>query len=644
MFLPSMQATVADQRLRIEQAKAELESAQLSAAAATSDIQLDPGRLGFDPTADLLGAGSSADTRRGTYRFPGKADPSDVALKFFRGGQALGTAAREQIVQEVRMGSRLHHENLIRIFGMIEVKTHGVGLVMELASGGALRDVLSDRLRFIDIPWAIRLRWLIGIAEGMAKLHSLPQAIILRDLKAANVLLTSADLHVAVAKICDFGLAKASETVRGLSLGGAAAGSVLGGIVGTLPWKAPETFCERYTTKSDTFSFGVTVFEVATRKRPFEGLSEPAVIRHVLNFFDPQAKTVLRQAERGVTIDQQREEWLEDNPLNERRPDLSLIEAECPEALCTLARNCWADDPNIRPDSSQCLAELRAIKLKPTLASSHFKHEYELAGRIPVTQASQVFASVANFVHMYCRVHELVSEQHAALENAFVQALSRLVGTQPGVDPLGDAGVTAELLWTSDRTFAGMGADHDKELCSLLNAAIRSDDAQLMPTAAALARSINTLCVVGRVGFKGQVDFPPDGVTFRGTGFDVQYRAFFEPNKKYRVPGFLATSFSQEKAEEFAKRNGTVWGGPAVLWVVHVDPRGRDDADYRCKHVNFVKHTLVAGEAEYLFTAYSVFTVRSCVWAEGDKLSRIEVDAALDNLTEPEDLPLAPWY
>jgi len=80
------------------------------------------------------------------------------------------------------------------------------------------------------------------------------------------------------------------------------------------------------------------------------------------------------------------------------------------------------------------------------------------------------------------------------------------------------------------------------------------------------------------------------------------------------------------------------------LWVVHVDPRGRDDAAHRCKHVNFVRHALVEGEHEYLFAAYSVFTVRRCVWADGDELSRIEIDAALDNLTEREDLPLAPWY
>jgi hypothetical protein len=56
-----------------------------------------------------------------------------------------------------------------------------------------------------------------------------------------------------------------------------------------------------------------------------------------------------------------------------------------------------------------------------------------------------------------------------------------------------------------------------------------------------------------------------------------------------------------------------------------------------------------------LFKAYSVFTVRECAWAKGDEISRIEPEvdaqaarhcsqATLDNLTEPEDLPLAPWY
>ena len=79
-------------------------------------------------------------------------------------------------------------------------------------------------------------------------------------------------------------------------------------------------------------------------------------------------------------------------------------------------------------------------------------------------------------------------------------------------------------------------------------------------------------------------------------------------NQKYRVPGFLATSFSEDKARDFAHTNGTAFGRPAVLWVVHVDPRGRNDPAFRCKHVNFVRHSLVHGEHEYLFTGYSVFT------------------------------------
>ena len=639
------QEKLEEQKRRLEQQK------QQAAAAGVADLALDPKHLDMDVTLPPLGSGTSADTFRGTYRFTSKAEPTDVAVKLFRGGHAASQAVRDQILQEIRIGARLQHENLVQMFGTIEVPGHGMVLVMELARGGSLRDVLSNRQGHPVIAWPLRKRWLTGIVEGMAKLHSLlPRAIIHRDLKSANVLLSNVDLQLATAKICDFGLAKAAETVRTNASGG-------GGIAGSLSWKAPETFRERYTSKSDVHGFAVVGFEVVTRAKPFEGLSEPAIIDKLRTLFDPQAKNVLRLIERGISVEEQRAEWLEDNPLADRRPDLSLAEAGCPEALCALIQRCWADEPDQRPEFSECLAALNAIELEPivvpinptpptpqprTFASSHFKREYEKRGRIPITHASQVFSSVADFVHMYCQVHGLVSAQHAVLQSQFVQLLSRMTGARPEVDALGKSGVTAELLWTSDLKFEGVGDEHNKELCSLLNAAIRSDEEELMPSAAGLARSINTLCVVRYAG--ADRAFPEGGITFRGTGFDNRHRDFFEPKKKYRVPGFLATSFSEATARRFVFTNGTALDRPAVLWVVHVDPRGRDDADYRCKHVNFIEHALVPGEQEYLFTAYSVFTVRSCMWAEGDKVSRIEVDAALDNVAEPEDLPLAPWY
>ena len=157
-------------------------------------------------------------------------------------------------------------------------------------------------------------------------------------------------------------------------------------------------------------------------------------------------------------------------------------------------------------------------------------------------------------------------------------------------------------------------------------------------------RAINALCVAGRKG-ETRADFPPNGRTFRGTAFSNEHRQFFRPGTKYRAPGFVATSFLEGAALGFAGRHGFDLGKPAVLWEVHVDPAGEHDRTRRCKHVNYVLKSLVGGEKEYLFTAYSVFTVRRVEWSDDNTtLSRIELEAALDNSAEDEDLPLAPWY
>lgn len=121
------------------------------------------------------------------------------------------------------------------------------------------------------------------------------------------------------------------------------------------------------------------------------------------------------------------------------------------------------------------------------------------------------------------------------------------------------------------------------------------------------------------------------------------HRPFFKPLKKYRVPGFVATSFQEATAKTFADKNSVLSGKPQVLWEVHVT--GEEDPTQRCKHVNYVLNGLVDGEAEYLFTAYSVFTVRRCEWSDDPTIpSRIVLDAARDNSAEDEELPLAPWY
>ena len=125
-------------------------------------------------------------------------------------------------------------------------------------------------------------------------------------------------------------------------------------------------------------------------------------------------------------------------------------------------------------------------------------------------------------------------------------------------------------------------------------------------------------------------------VCFRGGGFDSQFRGFFVQGRKFRQPAYLATSFSEQVARQFIAMRG---GDDCVLWRVRID------SVRKCLHVNLVKTTNVPGEEEYLFQCYSVFTVVSATWNAGTTPNPhvIELEAAVDNKEEPEDLPLAPW-
>ena len=218
------------------------------------------------------------------------------------------------------------------------------------ADGGALRQVLSERTVHPNLDWALRVRWLAEITEGLQRLHSLrPRALIHRDLKAANVLLScggggsGGNLSQAVAKVSDFGVASFMETMASrASAGGVAAaaaagaGGAGGGATGTLAWKAPETFAGRYSTASDVFGLGVTAFELISRRYPYEGLGQPEIIEKARARFEVQPAML-----RFASEEQQRQGWIEDNPLSGRRPDLSWAEEGCPPALLALVKRCW---------------------------------------------------------------------------------------------------------------------------------------------------------------------------------------------------------------------------------------------------------------------------------------------------------------
>jgi hypothetical protein len=139
-----------------------------------------------------------------------------------------------------------------------------------------------------------------------------------------------------------------------------------------------------------------------------------------------------------------------------------------------------------------------------------------------------------------------------------------------------------------------------------------------------------------RAGFR-----PPNGECWRGGGFDDRYRRFFVVGKKYRVPGFLATSAHHNVCEDFMDQ-AQARGFPVVEWRITFAAQG-------CKHVNLLRVTHVAGEEEHLFQAYSGFEVEAVQWsavtpATTQQPHRITIRAEPDNRRVLETLALAPWY
>merc|ERR1712070_365775 len=105
--------------------------------------------------------------------------------------------------------------------------------------------------------------------------------------------------------------------------------------------------------------------------------------------------------------------------------------------------------------------------------------------------------------------------------------------------------------------------------------------------------------------------------------------------------GFLATTPCQEVADEFLK-----FAQQPLLWVIHVDKKEK------CWHVNYMDESqfmdseAIPSEKEFLFSPFSVFTVRAVHWQENATAGvphRIELDVHYDNKLAPETLPLAPW-
>ena len=201
-----------------------------------------------------------------------------VAIKFIRAAAAQDISTRRRFEREAQAASALNHPHICTIFEIDEHHGHPF-LVMELLEGSDLRDFC--RPGGMEIPQL--LKWAVQIADALAAAHA--QGIIHRDIKPANIFITAR----GDSKILDFGLAKRDDpssdtTIADTTLIDSATDlSHTGAVMGTAAYMSPEQVRgEPLDPRSDLFSFGAVLYEMATGRRAFDGATQTAVFSSIL--------------------------------------------------------------------------------------------------------------------------------------------------------------------------------------------------------------------------------------------------------------------------------------------------------------------------------------------------------------------------
>jgi len=205
-----------------------------------------------------------------------------VAIKMLRGQGSTDPSARERFQREARAASALNHPNICTVHDIGEANGQPY-LVMECLEGETLR----ERLRREKLPLPELLDLAVQVADALEAANT--HGIVHRDIKPANIFITQR----GQAKVMDFGLAKVNRAI-GDEEETAPMVTELGVAMGTVAYMSPEQARgEPLDARTDLFSFGGMLYEMAAGVRPFRGASTALVFEAILNR-DPVAVTELR--------------------------------------------------------------------------------------------------------------------------------------------------------------------------------------------------------------------------------------------------------------------------------------------------------------------------------------------------------------
>ena len=283
-------------------------------------MTLAPGtRLGPYEILGPLGAGGMGEVYRARDARLGR----EVALKRLRPEFAASEDRRKRFEREARAASALNHPHIVSVFDIGDEKG-ALYIAMELVAGRTLREQATEE----PLPLRKLLDVAVQAASALARAHA--DGIVHRDLKPENLML-SRDGYL---KILDFGLAKlveASPSGSGSELVTAVSGTQVGSVLGTVGYMSPEQAAGRAVDfRSDQFSLGTILYELAAGRKPFERDTSAEVLTAIIRE-DPE-------------------------PLAQAAPRL-------PAPLRWVVERCLAKDPEERYASTKDLArELETLR------------------------------------------------------------------------------------------------------------------------------------------------------------------------------------------------------------------------------------------------------------------------------------------
>ncbi len=246
----------------------------------------------------------------------------EVAIKVLQTDVARDTARLERFSREARAVAALNHPNIVTIYSVEEADGKHF-ITMELVEG----ETLDERIVEGGLPLNKLFDIALPLADALCSAHE--KGIVHRDLKPANVMVTKS----GSLKVLDFGLAKLQDTDSDVADAETVSRLLTqdGTVLGTYPYMSPEQVEGKHLDqRTDLFSLGTMVYELATGNRPFAGDSSPALM-----------SSILRD---------------EPGPLTEIRPDL-------PRHLERIVRRCLEKNRRDRYQSARSLYnELKGLR------------------------------------------------------------------------------------------------------------------------------------------------------------------------------------------------------------------------------------------------------------------------------------------